>query len=497
MSKYLLALDAGTTSSRAIIFDLCGNIIAMDQLEFPQIFPKEGYVEHNPDDIWNTQLKVAQNAITKAGLHHSDICSIGITNQRETTIVWDKNTGKPIYNAIVWQCRRTSDYCDELRKLGLTEMIREKTGLVLDPYFSATKIKWIVDNVEGARERAKKGELCFGTVDSWLIYNLTNKKVHATDYSNASRTMLYNINDLKWDRALLEIFDIPESMLPQVMPSSGIFGYTAPDLFGGSIPVAGVAGDQQAALFGQCCYKPGDAKNTYGTGGFLLMNTGENPVFSKNGLVTTIAWGLNGKVYYALEGSVFICGAAVQWLRDGLGLVENAAQTEEIASTVSDSGGVYFVPAFVGLGAPYWDPYARGSISGLTRGTTRAHIVRAVLDSMAFQTYDVLALMQSESGITFDALNVDGGASANNLLLKIQADLLGKKVLRPSCIETTALGAAYLAGLGVGAISSTDSIISNRTIDTVVESEMDILKRMSLINDWHKAVDRSKGWINN
>jgi glycerol kinase len=376
-------------------------------------------------------------------------------------------------------------------------MIREKTGLVLDPYFSATKIKWILDNVEGARERAKKGELCFGTVDSWLIYNLTGKKVHATDYSNASRTMLYNINDLEWDNTLLEIFDIPASMLPQVMPSSGIFGYTTPELFGGSIPVAGVAGDQQAALFGQCCYKPGDAKNTYGTGGFLLMNTGENPVFSKNGLVTTIAWGLNGKVYYALEGSVFICGAAVQWLRDGLGLVEHAAQTEEIASTVSDSGGVYFVPAFVGLGAPYWDPYARGSISGLTRGTTRAHIVRAVLDSMAFQTYDVLALMQSESGITFDALNVDGGASANNLLLKIQADLLGKKVLRPSCIETTALGAAYLAGLGVGAISSTDSIISNRTIDTVVESEMDILKRMSLINDWHKAVDRSKGWINN
>ena len=497
MAKYLLALDAGTTSSRAIIFDLGGKIISMDQLEFPQIFPREGYVEHDPDDIWNTQLKVALNAIKKAGLDCSDICAIGITNQRETTIVWDKATGKPICNAIVWQCRRTSDYCDELRRLGLTDMIREKTGLVLDPYFSATKIKWILDNVEGARERAKKGELCFGTVDSWLIYNLTGRKVHATDYSNASRTMLYNINSLEWDKTLLEVFDIPSSMLPEVMPSSGIFGYTDPELFGESIPVAGVAGDQQAALFGQCCFNPGDAKNTYGTGGFLLMNTGETPVFSKNGLVTTIAWGMNGKVYYALEGSVFICGAAVQWLRDGLGLVEHAAQTEEIASTVADSGGVYFVPAFVGLGAPYWDPYARGSISGLTRGTTRAHIVRAVLDSMAFQTYDVLALMQSESGITFDALNVDGGASANNLLLKIQADLLGKSVLRPSCIETTALGAAYLAGLGVGAISSTDSIISNRSIDTVVESDMDILKRMALINDWHKAVDRSKGWINN
>jgi glycerol kinase len=469
----------------------------MDQLEFPQIFPREGYVEHNPEDIWNTQLAVALNAIKKAELSHTDICAIGITNQRETTIIWDRITGKPIYNAIVWQCRRTSDYCDELRRLGLTDMIREKTGLVLDPYFSATKIKWILDHVEGARERAKNGELCFGTVDSWLIYNLTGKTVHATDYSNASRTMLYNINNLTWDKTLLEVFDIPESLLPQVMPSSGVFGYTEPSLFGGSIPVAGVAGDQQAALFGQCCYNPGDAKNTYGTGGFLLMNTGENPVFSKNGLVTTIAWGLNGKVYYALEGSVFICGAAVQWLRDGLGLVDHASQTEEIASTVPDSGGVYFVPAFVGLGAPYWDPYARGSISGLTRGTTRAHIVRAVLDSMAFQTCDVLALMQSESGITFDALNVDGGASSNNLLLKIQADLLGKKVLRPSCIETTALGAAYLAGLGVGAIASTDSITSNRSIDTVVNSEMDILKRMALINDWHKAVDRSRGWINN
>lgn len=497
MAKYLLALDAGTTSSRAIIFDLNGKIISMDQLEFPQIFPREGYVEHNPEDIWNTQLAVALNAIKKAELSHTDICAIGITNQRETTIIWDRITGKPIYNAIVWQCRRTSDYCDELRKLGLTDMIREKTGLVLDPYFSATKIKWILDHVEGARERAKNGELCFGTVDSWLIYNLTGKTVHATDYSNASRTMLYNINNLTWDKTLLEVFDIPESLLPQVMPSSGVFGYTEPSLFGGSIPVAGVAGDQQAALFGQCCYNPGDAKNTYGTGGFLLMNTGENPVFSKNGLVTTIAWGLNGTVYYALEGSVFICGAAVQWLRDGLGLVDHASQTEEIASTVPDSGGVYFVPAFVGLGAPYWDPYARGSISGLTRGTTRAHIVRAVLDSMAFQTCDVLALMQSESGITFDALNVDGGASSNNLLLKIQADLLGKKVLRPSCIETTALGAAYLAGLGVGAIASTDSITSNRSIDTVVNSEMDILKRMALINDWHKAVDRSRGWINN
>ncbi len=497
MSKYLLALDAGTTSSRAVVFSTNGKIISVSQSEFPQIFPKEGYVEHDPNDIWNTQLAVAQNAIKNAGLTYDNIAAIGITNQRETTIIWDRATGAPVYNAIVWQCRRTSDYCEELRKIGLTDMIREKTGLVIDPYFSATKIKWILDNVEGAKDRAKRGELCFGTVDSWLIYNLTGKKAHVTDYSNASRTMLYNINTLDWDDTLLRMFDIPRELLPEVLPSSGIFGYTDPELFGGEIPVAGVAGDQQAALFGQCCFNPGDAKNTYGTGGFLLMNTGEKPVYSQNGLVTTIAWGLGGKVYYALEGSVFICGAAVQWLRDGLGLISHAAETEEIASTVSDSGGVYFVPAFVGLGAPYWDPYARGSISGLTRGSTRAHIVRSVLDSMAFQTYDVLALMQSEAGINFETLNVDGGASANNLLLKIQADILDKKVLRPSCIETTALGAAYLAGLAVGAISSTDQIIANRSVDKIIEPDMEIIKRMALINDWHRAVDRSRSWIKN
>ena len=494
MAKYLLALDAGTTSSRAIIFSTDGKIISMAQEEFPQIFPREGYVEHNPSAIWDTQISVAKKAIENANLTYFDVAAIGITNQRETTIVWDRVTGEPIYNAIVWQCRRTADYCEELGKLGLTAMIREKTGLVLDPYFSATKIKWILDHVEGARERAKRGELCFGTVDSWLIYNLTGKKVHATDYSNASRTMLYNINTLEWDETLLGLFNIPKEMLPEVKPSSGIFGYTDPELFGGEIPVSGVAGDQQAALFGQCCFNPGDAKNTYGTGGFLLMNTGETPVYSTNGLVTTIAWGLDGKVYYALEGSVFVCGAAVQWLRDGLGLVSHASETEAIASTVANSGGVYFVPAFVGLGAPYWDPYARGSISGLTRGTTRAHIVRAVLDSMALQTCDVLSLMQSEAGANFESLNVDGGASANNLLLKIQADLLGKKVIRPTCIETTALGAAYLAGLAVGAIESTESILKNRAIDTLVEPEMDIIKRMSTINEWHKAVERAKGW---
>ena len=497
MAKYLLALDAGTTSSRAIVFSLDGKIVSMAQSEFPQIFPQEGYVEHNADDIWDSQLAVAQKAIRDAGLCHSDIAAIGITNQRETTIIWDRVTGRPIHNAIVWQCRRTSDYCDELKKLGLNDLIREKTGLVLDPYFSATKIKWILDNVSGARERAKRGELCFGTVDSWLIYNLTGKKIHATDYSNASRTMIYNINSLDWDDTLLKIFDIPKEMLPSVLPSSGIFGYTASELFGGEIPVAGVAGDQQAALFGQCCFNPGDAKNTYGTGGFLLMNTGERPVYSQNGLVTTIAWGLNGKVHYALEGSVFVCGAAVQWLRDGLGLVQYAAQTEEIAASVSDSGGVYFVPAFVGLGAPYWDPYARGSISGLTRGTTKAHLVRSVLDSMAFQTYDVLSLMQSEAGINFEALNVDGGASANNLLLQIQSDILGKKVLRPTCIETTALGAAYLAGLAVGAIKDTSEISSNRSVDRIFEPDMTDERKDSMIADWHKAVERSRGWIQN
>ena len=497
MSKFLLALDAGTTSSRAIVFSPAGKIISVSQKEFRQIFPKEGYVEHDPQEIWETQITVAQNAIKEAGLTYKDIAAIGITNQRETTIVWDRVTGEPIYNAIVWQCRRTSEYCEQLTKFGLNETIFEKTGLVTDPYFSATKIKWILDHVEGSRDHAKRGELCFGTVDSWLIYNLTGKKVHATDYSNASRTMIFNINTLEWDDYLLSIFDIPKAMLPEVLPSSGIFGYSDPALFGGEIPVAGVAGDQQAALFGQCCFNPGEAKNTYGTGGFLLMNTGERPVYSKNGLVTTIAWGLDGKIHYALEGSVFICGAAVQWLRDGLGLIEYASQTEEIASSVQNSGGVYFVPAFVGLGAPYWDPYARGSISGLTRGTTRAHLVRAVLDSMAYQTYDVLALMQKEAGVNFNTLNVDGGASANNLLLKIQADILGKQVMRPNCIETTALGAAYLAGLAVGEIKSTENIISNRAVDIIVSPEMAETTRMENIYNWHKAVDRSRAWVEN
>ena len=494
MPKYILALDQGTTSSRAIVFDTVGNIISVSQKEFPQIFPGDGYVEHNADDIWDTQLFVARDAMSKAGASCSDIYGIGITNQRETTIVWDRTTGEPICNAIVWQCRRTAGYCDELKAAGYTENIRRRTGLIIDAYFSATKLKWILDNTPGARDRAEKGELCFGTVDCWLIYKLTGGKVHATDYSNAARTMLFNINTLTWDDELLRLFDIPRSMLPEVKSSSGVFGMTDPSVLGGTIPVAGVAGDQQAALFGQCCFDAGNCKNTYGTGGFMLMNTGEKPVFSENGLLTTIAWGLDGKINYALEGSVFVCGAAVQWLRDGLHLVDHASETEAVASSVLDSGGVYFVPAFVGLGAPYWDPYARGSVFGITRGTTRAHIVRAVLESMAYQTCDVIALMQKESNTVLTGLNVDGGASANNLLLSIQADLLGTEILRPSCIETTALGAAYLAGLAVGAIGSTSEIAANRQISATFKPSISSDERERRIAGWHKAVERSLLW---
>ena len=418
MPKYLLALDQGTTSSRSIVFDLSGRIIASSQREFPQIFPHRGWVEHDPEDIWNTQLAVAREALSKAGADAADIYGIGITNQRETTVVWERATGKPICNAIVWQCRRTAEYCDYIKSGELCEDIRRRTGLLIDAYFSATKLKWILDNVEGARERARRGELCFGTVDSWLIFNLTGGKVHATDYSNASRTMLFNINTLEWDDELLRLFDIPRRMLPDVKPSSCIFGETAPELFGASIPVAGVAGDQQAALFGQCCFEDGSVKNTYGTGGFMLMNTGSRPVMSENGLLTTIAWGIgDSSVSYALEGSVFVCGAAVQWLRDGLGLISKASETETIARSVENSGCVWFIPAFVGLGAPYWDPYARGALLGLTRGTTRAHIVRAVLESMAYQTADVLELMEREAKVSMTSLKVDGGASANDLLL--------------------------------------------------------------------------------
>lgn len=491
MPKYLLALDQGTTSSRSIVFDLSGRIIASSQREFPQIFPHRGWVEHDPEDIWNTQLAVAREALSKAGADAADIYGIGITNQRETTVVWERATGKPICNAIVWQCRRTAEYCDYIKSGELCEDIRRRTGLLIDAYFSATKLKWILDNVEGARERARRGELCFGTVDSWLIFNLTGGKVHATDYSNASRTMLFNINTLEWDDELLRLFDIPRRMLPDVKPSSCIFGETAPELFGASIPVAGVAGDQQAALFGQCCFEDGSVKNTYGTGGFMLMNTGSRPVMSENGLLTTIAWGIgDSSVSYALEGSVFVCGAAVQWLRDGLGLISKASETETIARSVENSGGVWFIPAFVGLGAPYWDPYARGALLGLTRGTTRAHIVRAVLESMAYQTADVLELMEREAKVSMTSLKVDGGASANGLLLEIQADLLGTPIIRPGCIETTALGAANLAGLSTGAFSSLSEISASWQCERRFEPRISAEERLSRLDGWRKAVGR-------
>ncbi len=488
MKKYIMALDAGTTSSRTILFTPDGKIVSIAQKEFPQIFPHEGWVEHNPADIWETQLQTAKEAMEKAGAQADEIFGIGITNQRETTIIWDRKTGEPVYNAIVWQCRRTSEYCDVLKSGGLTDKVRRKTGLVIDPYFSGTKIRWILENADGTRERAEKGELCFGTVDSWLMWNLSGGRVHATDYSNASRTMLYNINTLEWDEELMQLLNVPSQLMPEVKPSSGIFGYTDKALFGAEIPIAGVAGDQQAALFGQCCYKPGDVKNTYGTGGFMLMNTGDKPVFSENGLVTTIAWGLDGKVSYALEGSVFICGAAVQWLRDGLGLITNAKEMAGIAGSVKNSGGVYFVPAFVGLGAPYWNAYARGSFFGITRGTTRAHFVRAVEDSMAYQTTDVIDLMQKDSGFDIPFLNVDGGASRDGLLLQIQADLLGRNIVRPSCVETTAMGACFLAALATGAVSSTDEIIKLRSIDCTVTPSMTEAERKKALCGWHRAV---------
>ena len=458
MKKYIMALDQGTTSSRAIIFDKDGGIVSLVQREFPQIFPKEGWVEHNPMSIWSTQIAACTEALMKIGGSWDEISCIGITNQRETVVVWDRETGIPVYNAIVWQCRRTAEYCQSLKDAGYSNLIRNKTGLLLDPYFSASKIAWILDNVEGARERAEAGKLCFGTIDTWLIWNLTDGRVHATDYSNASRTMLFNINTLEWDKELLDIFNIPSSMLPEVNPSSHIYGYTDRTILGGEIPIGGVAGDQQAALFGQCCFNSGDLKNTYGTGAFLLMNIGDKPMITDTGLVTTIAWGIDGKVNYALEGSVFVCGAAIQWLRDGMRIIESAADCEYYSKKVPDSGGVLVVPAFQGLGAPYWDPYARGIIIGITRATNKYHIIRATVESMAYQTADVIELMENSTGINIEGLSVDGGASANDLLLSFQADILGTSVNRPECIETTALGAAYLAGLASGVYKSTDEI---------------------------------------
>lgn len=489
-----MALDAGTTSNRCILFNEKGEICSMAQKEFTQYFPKPGWVEHDPGEIWSTQLAVARQAMNEIHASASDIAAIGITNQRETAIVWDKNTGKPVYNAIVWQCRRTSEYCDSLKEKGLTEMFQKKTGLVIDAYFSGTKVKWILDHVEGARERANRGELLFGTVETGLIWKLTKGAVHVTDYSNASRTMLFNINTLKWDDEILKELDIPKSMLPQAKPSSEIYGETDPSFFGGRIPIAGAAGDQQAALFGQTCFEKGEAKNTYGTGCFLLMNTGETPVFSKNGLVTTIAWGIDGTVHYALEGSVFVAGAAIQWLRDELRLIDSASDTEYLAQKVEDSNGCYVVPAFTGLGAPYWDQYARGTIVGLTRGVNKDHIIRATLESLAYQVNDVLEAMKADSGILLSALKVDGGASANNFLMQAQADVSQAPVHRPNCVETTAMGAAYLAGLAVGYWKDKEDVKKNWTIDRIFQPQIAKETRQKMLSGWKKAVRYAHGW---
>lgn len=489
MKQYLMALDQGTTSSRCIIFDRKGQVVSVAQKEFTQYYPQGGWVEHDPMEIWSTQMGVAREAMEQVGIGHEEIAALGITNQRETTILWDKKTGTPIYPAIVWQCRRTAEVCDQLRKQGWEDRIFQKTGLKLDAYFSATKIKWILDHVDGARQRAKQGEILFGTVDAWLIWRLTKGKVHATDYTNAARTMLYNIVERQWDQELLDLLDIPKELLPEVHDSSYVYGETDSTLFGGPIPIAGVAGDQQASLFGQVCFQRGESKNTYGTGGFLLMNVGETPVFSRHGLLTTIAWGLNGKLTYALEGSVFVAGAAIQWLRDELGLISSAAESEKIAMSVEDSNGVYMVPAFVGLGAPYWDAYARGTITGLTRGANRKHIVRAVLESLAYQTYDVVELMGQEAELeSLPCLKVDGGASANNFLMQYQADLLQTEIQRPQCIETTALGAAYLAGLGVGFYSDIEEIKGNWQKERSFSSTISQEERDDRIKGWRTAV---------
>lgn len=493
-SKYIMALDQGTTSSRCVIYDNKGRICSMQQKEFEQIYPKAGWIEHNPVEIWSSQLAVAMEAMVMAGLSASDIEAIGITNQRETTIVWERATGRPVYNAIVWQCRRTSERIDRLKAEGMSDKIRRITGLIPDAYFSASKIEWILDNVPGAREKAENGELLFGTVDTWLIWNLTKGRVHITDYTNASRTMLYDIHNLCWCRELLEYFNIPESMLPEVKPSSCVYAESDPSIFGGAIPIAGAAGDQQAALFGQCCFEPGEAKNTYGTGCFLLMNTGSKAIMSENGLLTTIAAGTDGSVCYALEGSVFVAGAAIQWLRDGMRLIRDAAQSEKYALSVSDSDGVYIVPAFTGLGAPYWDQYARGTVVGLTRGCTKEHFIRATLESINYQVADVLGVMQEESGIYLKALKVDGGASANNFLMQFQADILNTPVHRPDVIETTSLGAAYLAGLATGYWSGKDEILANWKLGCSFEPAMAEDVRNSKIKGWHRAVKCARIW---
>ena len=493
--KYVMALDAGTTSNRAIIFDVDSKIVGVAQKEFTQHFPQPGWVEHDAEEIWSSMHEVMREALEQSGLVASDIAAIGITNQRETAVIWDRTTGRPIYNAIVWQSRQTADICEDLKRQGLVDEFKEKTGLVIDAYFSGTKVKWILDHVEGARARAEKGELAFGTIDTWLLWKLTGGKEHKTDYSNASRTLMFNIKTLEWDEALLKHLTVPKSLLPEVRPSSEVYGHTIPSVIGASVPVAGMAGDQQSALFGQNCFSPGEAKNTYGTGCFLLMNTGEDLCMSKNGLVTTIAWGLDGKVEYALEGSIFVGGSAIQWLRDGLRLVDSAPDSEWVAKKVKDAGGVYMVPAFVGLGAPYWDMNARGMIIGLTRGTTKAHIVRATLDSLAYQTRDVLGAMEADSGNRLAALKVDGGAVANNLLMQFQADLLGVPVDRPQITETTALGAAYLAGLATGVWASKEELKKSWQLDTRFAPSLDQQEADNLYRGWKRAVKHAANWL--
>lgn len=494
MGKYIMSLDSGTTSNRCIIFDHSGTICSMAQKEFTQYYPKAGWIEHNAEEIFSSQLEVAQQALRNIGASAYDISAIGITNQRETTIVWNRHTGQPVYNAIVWQCRRTADICDKLEADGYSDWIRSKTGLVIDPYFSGTKIKWILDNVPGARSGAENGDLIFGTVETWLIWKLTGGKIHITDYSNASRTMLFNINTLTWDSKILKLLDIPEKMLPSPVPSSQVYGHTKAEFFGAPIVIAGAAGDQQAALFGQTCFTPGDAKCTYGTGAFLLMNTGKTPIYSKNGLVTTIAWGVNGEVNYALEGSIFVAGAAIQWLRDEMRFIESASDSEYMANKVSDTNGCFVVPAFTGLGAPYWDAYARGAVLGLTRGVNKYHIIRATLDSIVYQIQDVLNAMKADSGIALESLKTDGGASANNYLMQTQSNITNVPVLRPCCIETTAMGAAYLAGLAVGYWSSLDEIHANWAVNRRFTPEISESERNSRLNGWKKAVNAASHW---
>ncbi len=492
--KYIIALDQGTTSSRCIIFDHSGRICSVAQKEFTQYYPQPGWVEHDPMEIWDTTLDVARAAMQKIKLQAHDIAGIGITNQRETTIVWDKNTGEPVYNAIVWQCRRSSGIVDELTKAGYSDMICGKTGLIPDAYFSGTKLKWLLENVSGVRVRAEAGELLFGTVDTWLIWKLTGGAVHVTDYTNASRTMLFDINRLCWDEQLLKLLEIPQCMMPEVRPSSQIYGWSSHELFGGEIPIAGAAGDQQSALFGQCCFAPGDVKNTYGTGCFLLMNTGSEPVISRNGLITTIAATLSGQLQYALEGSVFTAGAAVQWLRDELGIISSASESLEYALSVPDAAGVYVVPAFTGLGAPYWNQYARGMITGITRGFSKPHLVRATLESIAYQTRDICEAMENDAGVPLTGMKVDGGASANDFLMQFQSDILGTEVVRPECIETTAMGAAYLAGLAVGYWESLDDVRANWVTGSVFRPEMDEARRTTLLKGWRKAVNSTLLW---